>query len=417
MDTRRIFMKLVTVCVLSAFIFGTVVSCGGGGGNGGSQSLNFSDPNQAASASNEAAGTAVLADTLSSSASDMVGSSADTAGYAPNKTGSKDTTAIAQIDPRLKTLVDKMAAQMKATGAKNAKIRSKMSMATQVDLTSDCSSTTGMGTFSVSGTTNTTEPSRTFNESTVTITFTNCKDSATLSEMNGSIVLYSKVTPTQLPITEAISNVTVNNLTFNQYEGSFSTTPVETGVINGTFNNTYNVTSASADSNGSFTFSNGNSKESGEFFFRNLTSNWSTSSDGGATTDIVSINGSYGFSFTNGVDSVSLTIGLTNLEYKQRTYDGYAYIDKWLNGTISIVWDPMYCASGTITFTTAENTPLRYTDIYDTCPDSGTLQVNNATIVYDKDNLINPILVTVNGVTYPFANCAAMDAAGDGMCI
>ncbi len=64
------------------------------------------------------------------------------------------------------------------------------------------------------------------------------------------------------------------------------------------------------------------------------------------------------------------------------------------------------------TFTTAEGTPLTFTDEFDECPNTGTIQVNNATIVFGT-----PIAVTVNGVTQNYADCTAMDSAGYGMCM
>jgi hypothetical protein len=371
----------------------------------------YSNGDQAASSASEAAGTVALVDTMNAAASGMVESSADQAGYAPNKRRSTDTTAIAAIDPRLKTIVDRMVGQMQSTSAKTAanKARMKMNMATQVNLSTNCSST---GTFSVSGTSNSDDASRAYDEATVVITFNDCRDSGDWTEMDGTIELYSKITPSApAMLTSAISNVTANNLTFKQYSAGSFTTVAETGVINGTFNSTYDVTSASAYSNGSFNFTNHMTAESGEFFFNNLTSNWSTSSDSGATTEEVTINGSFGFSFTAGQNSISLTIGLSNLEFRERT-NADATVDKWLNGTLSVVWNPLVCASGTITFTTADATPLHYSSISDTCPDTGTLQVNNAAIVFGTT-----IYVTVNGVTYPYASCVAMEAAGDGMCM
>ena len=114
---------------------------------------------------------------------------------------------------------------------------------------------------------------------------------------------------------------------------------------------------------------------------------------------------------TYGADTASLAITPRNMQIKVRTNANFT-IDEWLNGSIVVVFTGVSCASGTTTFTTAEATPLHFTDEYDECPNSGTIQVNNATIMFG-----NPIEVTVNGVTKQYADCWAMDAAGNGMCM
>jgi hypothetical protein len=398
---------------LIALFVGVVISCGGsgGGGSNGLSTINYSSSDQAASAFSDAAGMVALVDVMSSAASGIAASGVSQAGYAPNKGKTANTSAIANVDPRLKTIVDKMVGQMQSTAAKNAeqKARLKVSMAATVSASVNC---TPSGSYSITGTDNSDNASRSFDEATVTIVFNNCRDSVDFTELSGTIQLYSKITPSAPAVpTSTITNITVTNLTHKQYiDGTFTGQPTETGVISGTFNSTNNVTSGSDYANGSFNFSN-NLGDSATFFFTGLTDNWSTSTVSSVTTDSTSMNGSFGLSYVSGYDSINLSISLTNLEYKVRT-NADASIDEWLNGSIGIVWNPLVCASGIITFTTADATPLHYASGAETCPDRGTLQVNNATIVYGT-----PILVTVNGVTVPYADCAAMDMAGNGMCI
>lgn len=408
MFRKRSFFRVVSVFVSAVFIFSFVISCGGGGSSSLPQ-LNFSSGNQAASASFGAAAAVELADAMNMVASGMVDSSAAQAGYAPNKGKTINTSAIASLDPRLKMVVDKMAGQMQTIGRKNTKVRSKANMKTTVvPAGGTCSAG---GSYSVNGTDNSDEPDRTYDEATVTITYANCRDSVDFTEISGTLQLYSKVTPSAPAVpTSVIRNVTITNTTFKQYyDETFAGLP-ETGVINGTFNSTNNVTSGSDYANGSFVFNDGMGEAS--FFFDGLTNNWSTSTSAEATTDIASMNGKFGISYTDGMNTASLTISLTNLEYKERMYAADYSVDRWLNGTLGIVWDPLVCASGTITFTTADATPLHYNNIFDTCPVSGTLQVNNATIVYGSS-----IIVTLNGVEYPYTDCTEMEMSGNGICL
>jgi hypothetical protein len=100
-------LALMSVLVLGLALF---VSCGGGGGGtaggGGNPPVNYSSPSQAASSSGAVTAAIALSSAVGSAA-DLAGSQIP-AGYAPSlKAKAVDTSAIANIDPRLK-LIDNM---------------------------------------------------------------------------------------------------------------------------------------------------------------------------------------------------------------------------------------------------------------------------------------------------------------------
>lgn len=416
---RNGFMKVVSLLLLSVLFIATAVSCGGGGGESGPPpAFNYSDPNQAASASSEAAGSVAFTQTMGGVASAMAGDGAAQGGYsAPNKRKTANTDAIANIDPRLKTLVDKMVSQLQTPAVKNAtmKTRTKVYQSASVDIGGTCDPLApNPGTYQVSGTDNTGDASASiYKEATVTITFNACRDSVTLTEMSGTMQLYWKY---MLDGSSATANVSAN-LVNKEYDAGFINV-TGTGTLNGTFNSVNNVTSGTDYANGSFSFTDVNG--TGTFFFTGLTNNWSSITDtDGNQVDTVTVNGSFGLTatFTDGMQTytVGLTITLSGLEDKWRMNISDNSIDHWLNGSISLVWSPAYCQSGTITFTTADATPMHYASISDTCPDTGTVQVNNATIVFEPTQ----ITVTAGGTSQTYPDCTAMEMAnnGSGICM
>lgn len=84
-----------------------------------------------------------------------------------------------------------------------------------------------------------------------------------------------------------------------------------------------------------------------------------------------------------------------------------------MNGSIIISWTPdlsLYgCIGGKINFATPDDLPLHFDAVLSNCPSSGTLQVNNATIVYGTS-----ITVTVGKDVKTFTACT--DMGNGGMC-
>lgn len=405
--SRYIGLSLLLLLISLSLL--TLASCGGGGGGAsGPTTINYSNPDEAASAASDAGGTVALVQVMSGMASSIAVDGAAQGGYnAPSKRKAANANAIASIDPRLKTLVDKMVSQIQTPVVKNAMIKARAAKPAQktVSLTTDCDNV-GTGSLAIIGTDNLDVVDRTYDEATVTITFTTCRDNTMFTETSGKMQLNWKK---MLDGSSTVANVKVTNFVQTLYTSVFFTTVIERATMNGTFNSTDNLTSGTDYANGSFTFADASG--SGTFFFTGLSDNWSSITDvDGNQIDAITVNGSFGFSFSDSFNTISLTFTLSNLRDKWR-YNTDGTVDHWLNGSIIIVWSPAVCRSGIITFTTADATPMHYLTISDTCPVSGTLKVNNATIVFGS-----PITVTVGGTTWNYTDCYDMEMAGSGMC-
>jgi len=416
MNKKGTFMKFVSLLLSAIFVFGFILSCGGGGGGGASDPgpYNYSNPDQAASASSEAAGTAMLLDTASMASSNLAAEAAGEAGYAAGEAATpapqqkiSNKNSLAAIDPRLKTAVDKMIGMLQSASVKNATMKARQAKAMQKVVSVSTTCPNG-GNMTIVGTDNSDLASAaTYTEATVTLTFDHCRDSnITFSEENGSMSLYWKRMGDG---SSTIAEVTATNFVDKTYSDAAYTILDETGTMNGTFAVTDNVTSGSASINANISYVN--TYESMSLTMSNLTNNWTHETAGPVVTDTATLNGSYSLSVTIGADTVGLTITPRNMQLKVRMNANFTY-DEWLNGSIVTVFSPANCAAGTVTFTTAESTPLTFTNGSDDCPNSGTIQVNNATIVFGT-----PIAVTVNGTTQYYTDCLAMEFAGNGMCL
>lgn len=416
MSKKGTYMKIVSLLLAATFVFGFIISCGGGGGGGASDPgpYNYSNPDQAASASSEAAGTAMMLDSTSMASKSLASEAAGEAGYAgtpsaitPQKISNKNS--LAAIDPRLKTAVDKMIGMLQSASVKNATMKARQAKAMQKTVSFSTGCPSG-GSVTIVGTDNTDDlaSAATYTEATITLTFAHCRDyDITYSEEDGSMSLYWKQMSDG---SSTIAQVTATNFVAKTYSDAAYTILDETGTMNGTFAVTDNVTSGSASINANISYVN--PSESMSLTMSNLTNNWTHETAAGpVVTNTATLNGSYNLSVTIGSDTFGLTITPRNMQFKVKTYADLTY-DEWLNGSIVTVFSPANCAAGTVTFTTAESTPLTFTNELDECPNSGTIQVNNATIVFGT-----PIAVTVNGVTQYYTDCLDMENAGNGMCM
>jgi hypothetical protein len=420
MNAKGMFMKLVSLLLAATFVFGFIISCGGGGGGGASDPgpYKYADPDQAASASNEVAGTAMMMDSTSMASKELAAEAAGEAGYATGGASGvvpmpkiSNKNSLAAIDPRLKTAVDKMIGMLQSASVKNATMKARQAKAMQkaVSFSTICSA--GSGTVTITGTDNSDLASAaTYTEATVTLTFDHCRDNyINYTEENGSMSLYWK---RMIDGSSTIATVTATNYVTKTYSDSAYTILSETGTVNGTFSVTDNVTSGSASINANFNYDNVTAAQSMSLTMSNLTNNWTHETAGPVVTDTTTLNGSFKLSVTDNFGTGGFTITPRNMQFKVRTNTGFFSYEEWLNGSIVMVFSPADCASGTVTFTTEESTPLTFTDEFDECPNSGTVQVNNATIVFGTQ-----IAVTVNGTTKTYGDCFAMDAAGYGMCM
>ncbi|OGW35997.1 MAG: hypothetical protein A2X58_09145 [Nitrospirae bacterium GWC2_56_14] len=416
-------MKLASMLSVSVLLVGLIISCGSNSSDNGTQSVTYSDPTEAANGASSAKASVDMTSAMSEAAAGL-SSSSNPSGYAPGKGGAKttDTSSIANIDPKLKKLVDGMLASMKTPAVRNAVSKARASKAKvsmspgAFTLTSSC--TDSSGTFTITGTD--TSVAGTYVEYTVDIRFDSCKDLpdafGIYSVTTGTIHAYDKEMAGNAANTR---NATID-LTAEKYDSLNLNAHVKTDVVKGTFNATDSGTATSRSgrntANGSFSETDLINNETGTFYFTNMTGDWTWDFASPVETVTNTANGNFGLNFVNASQTLTLNIGLSNLQNKLRTNTD-ASIDQWVNGSVTITWTPdlsiFGCRSGRITFTTADATPLHYLSNLDTCPDSGTLQVNNATIVYYGPDDPNNIVITVGAVSVVRPDCSSMEG---GIC-
>jgi len=420
-------MKLASMLSVSVLLVGLIISCGSNSSDNGSQPVTYSDPTEAANGASSAKASVDMTSAMSEAAAGLSSSSSNPAGYAPGKGGitATDTSSIANIDPKLKTLVDGMLASMKAPVVQNAvskarASKAKVSMATGpgnpgvVTISGLCSG--GTGTFTITGTDSSNVG--TYVEYTVDIRFDSCRDvpdtAGIYSITTGTIHVYDE----EMAGNTAITRNATLDLTADKFNSSYMV--VKTDVVKATFDATDSGSATSRSgrntANGSFSEKDWSTNETGTFYFTNMTGDWTWDDVSDVITVANTANGNFGLNFVNASQTLTLNIGLSNLQNKLR-FNANASIDQWVNGSVTITWTPdlsiFGCRSGRITFTTADATPLHYFDNLDTCPDSGTLQVNNATIVYYGPDDPTHIVVSVGALSVPLIDCTYMEG---GIC-
>ena len=413
------FALLALMAVLVPGLALYVVSCGGGGGGGGGGlgPVTYSSPSQAASSSQTVMGAVVLSGTVGSAADSASGSIP--AGYAPSfSVKAAKTSSIAYIDPRLKTVVDKMVADLKSpmiggtlANASSLKTASLAPfLASSITVSTSCA---GGGYYTISGT-DTSVIS--YKEDTITVTYTNCRSSAlsTYDILSGSLQAYHKH---MLDGSADSANVTATGLSIASYvTGTWSSTDTLTGTFNKTLavtsNTTGTVTSGQNNANGAFTVTD--SSGIGTFSFTNVSDVWSTTTTTTSTTDEQLSNRAFSLALSGGGKMFTFTLSLTNLDDKTRTNADLSE-DWWINGSIGMSWAPNLggpCLPGTITITTLSpiHTP---SPVSSSCPTSGEITVNNADIKFGVPSG-SQITLTVGGTSQVIADCNSL---GGGQCI
>jgi len=386
------------------------VSCGGGGGGtaggGGNPPVNYSSPSQAASSS-QAVTAALALSSAVGSAADLAGSQIP-AGYAPSlKAKAVDTSAIANIDPRLKTVIDKMMTDLKnpMVGAALTKARSlkTVSLASTISVSNPCA--TG-GYYTVSGSDTSTG---TYSEHTVNVVYYSCQDSATYPYvvLSGSLSAYDKHTLDGLSDT---ADVTATALSLATH---MSSTVSSTDVLTGTFNKSSavsgGVTSGTSGINGSIQVTSNldSTVIDATVGFNNISDVWSsttTTSSGTVTTEEHTLNGSLTFGISSGGSSFTFALSLSQLDDKVRTNADLSE-DEWISGSISMNWSPnpdaSACLPGTLTIATL--IPI-HTPNGGFCPTSGEFTVNNADIKFGVPSGTQ-VTVTVGGSSLELTDC------------
>jgi hypothetical protein len=401
---------------MTALVAVVVASCGGGGGGNGGGGTTLTATQQAAASSSAAQGAVSLSSNVAGAADLAKGFIP--AGYAPGKSSpGADTAAIANIDPRLKDMVDKMLVQMKRPAIKTVLSKAGTFSKTLSAVTSNTTVSCNSGNYVVQDSMTSSGTSTTH---TLTVTYNSCKDNALYDIISGSI----SATHTADTVAKSESaTVTITNLTDTLYTTGSFTQISEIYALNGTFTSSSNNNSASGTSTALGTFMVTMVDVSGNvdmtFTFGNsgtpISDAWTMSSSGGNTTDIHTANGSYGLTISAGGQSIGLGITLAALQDKLFTNTNLD-TDEWINGSITIGWTPdlsQYgCLNGTYSFTMSALTPI-HTPFGSACPTSGTVRVNNAVVQLGVPAGYNVTVTLDSGPSQVFTDCMSL---GGGMC-
>jgi hypothetical protein len=414
------YVGLSLLVLLLSLSLWALASCGGGGG-GNSGGTQLTATQQAAASASAAQGAIALSASVAGSVD--LASAYIPAGYAPGKGGLQaGTAAIANIDPRLRDVVDKMLVQMKRPAVKNTlskagtfnKVMSAPSVTTVI-----CDSGNSLsGNYVV---VDTVSSSGTATTHTLAVTYYACKDNSYADIINGSI----SATHTVDSVAGSESaTVTITNLTDTTYFDTSYTQATDIFALNGTFTNvsTGNLSAGNASALGTFTWTMVDADYGNVVMTFNfgtggtpITDTWTNVVSTPTTTEIHTANGTYGLAISApGAQSIALGITLTALKDKYVTNPGG--VDEWINGSVTIGWTPDLsqwgCLNGTYVFTTT--TPIHTASLTAFCPSSGVVQVNNAKIEFGKPTGYN-ITVTLqpSGPSEVFTDCYSM---GGGMC-
>jgi hypothetical protein len=402
-------IALIAILVLGLAVYFGACSGGGGGGGGGIQHVNYSTADQAAAGAASVSGAMSLTSVVGEAANMAIGAVPEYA--SSRKAKAADTSAIANIDPRLKNVVDKMVADLKSPTIMKAVAKARsFKTASSLDSTITASVSCGVsGYFTVSGADTSTA---TYNELTIDVAYYNCIEGTVTdyTVASGSLHVYGK---DMLDNTGSTGNITATTLTLATY---VSSTLSETDAINGTFGSVYSLGTNSVETysnsvNASFsvTFANDIRFSLG---MNNLSGIEVRTPGTTYDTDDDTMNGSIVFDISDATSSLfAVTLAFTGLNDKYQ-YNTDGSTDEWLNGTISISWTPDMggnCMPGAITLATI--VPIH--SAAGACPTSGTITANNATIEFGNPDPPQ-VTVSVGGDSRVFSDCSFSGADSCG---
>jgi len=399
---KKLLVMLVVVLSVAALFY----ACGSSSSSTPkSNAVTFSSPNQAAASASSVSGAVSLTATVST-ATGLAGG-AIPAGYAPKRLKAIDTSAIANLDPRLKTVVDKMLADLRKPALVNAMAKSRALKPSSAPLSSAVISSTTFscgysGSFTISGQDNSTTS---YDDHTVDVAFNNCRDMSgtTYDIMSGSMHAHHKQ---MLDGSSDIADVRLTDFALSMYSGGALS---GSDVLNGTFNSTDNVTDGSDSANGSFVMSSGGTDMT--FSFSNISDAWTKTTATLSSTEEHVANGAFGFSIVYSPTSTyTFNISMSNMTDKVQTNTSDSSRDEWIDGGISLSWSSVYpgtyCLPGSLTVSTDANYPI-HTPVSFSCPTGGKATLNGATIEFGKPSGTQ-VTVTVNGTPQVFTDCNSM---------
>jgi hypothetical protein len=390
-------------------------SSGGGGGGGGTPLVTYGTTTQAAASTSSSMNSmSVMSDQLNAGVN--MGLNNIPAGYAAKLAQRYGTGKAGAFDPNLKMMMDKAISLSKSPMIQKAKKKAASLAAARVTSVNDplpCDSGSGSitGSFNYDG--------NNVYTSTYTITFNNCGDSSFYTVLNGTLG-YSETSSTS--VYEGRVNA---NLTMKQYDATFATLQYQLD-LDGSFANIDHITSGTLTANGAYVFTSGATTTT--YAFTNLRDDWTYMLDTTVTpntetwNDVVS--GTFSIAIaSSGTTNFQFTLGVSLTDKWMDMNDSPTWTSKeWINGTVTVSWVPDLsaygCLPGSVVFTTLESDPLVINSLNSfTCPVSGTLTVNNATVEFGTSSTTGSgIDVTVNGTTTNYASCIELEMAGGGSC-
>jgi hypothetical protein len=269
------------------------------------------------------------------------------------------------------------------------------------------------GTYDITYTLDTTGTATTWN---LNVAFHSCKES------DGSVLAGSLAAVHTQDTASSYDRAAVTaDLSVTAYSGATSTVVTGIAALSGTFESIDSSSTGTNSAKGSFTWTipgtGGNSVYAFTFGSGStpVTDVWSRSTGTSGSTETHTGNGAYTLSLSTPSQSLGLTVALANLQDKVFTASADSSTDEWINGAVTLTWTPDLsqwgCLAGTYTFSTATGTPVHTPHLY-SCPTSGTVQVNNATIEFGKPSGTQ-VTVTVGTLSETFSDCNSL---GGGLC-
>jgi hypothetical protein len=375
--------------------------------------VTFSTPQQAAGEVAAVLSTKALADTQFAAAM-AFGLGSRPAGFAPSITSGD----IGRIDPTLKMMVDRMARLSQSAAIQKAVRKAaalKAMRATQVNetLTVGFCDNAG-GRIQITGTNNYDELTATDITSSYIVDFTSCRDEVLFTELNGRITADETESTASNAVSASLTTVDIRE---SQFKDETFAAMTQQSHLAGTFSDSDQITSGSMSANGQFsltTLAQGATPETiVNHSFSDLTATRVATSDATSTTDVDTINGSFTVGrFSGGAEVFKMTMTITDLVDSVQTITGPAGAadvgtkNQTINGTFGAAWAPESAACLPGLMTVIMTAPRTFV-AGGTCPVSGAMTINGATITFGST-----IQVDYFGGSQSYATCEALDAAG-----
>jgi hypothetical protein len=342
-------------------------------------------------------------------------------GFAPGL--SKDSGAIAQVDPTLAMMVTEMqrlaASPTVQKAVKKARaMKTALATAVSTTLTTEfCSNADG--TVSIAGQNNYDEAANPSVTSSYKLIFTNCLDDILFTRLTGVLTLDDAASTDNA---ENRQSLLAENLMMEQFSTVAMDVKTQQSVLSGAFINDDKGLSGSNAGGGTFvvtTPAGASPEKVVTYTYDGLIVERAHTHNADATDTIVkTTKGSFKVTSTSGgAKTFELNLAMDLTDKTTELNDAAGTKNNELNGTIDITFAPEMaptgCQSGKVTISTVSTAPRVFTTAGGTCPQQGTVNINNASINYDPGQ---PIDVTIgNGAPQTFADCAALAAAG-GSC-